>query len=101
MHLRSGRGLAGGMDGFAWAQQRLRGDARPVGALAAHKLDQGNAQTALRQGSGAVLPRRAAADDDDVIVPAHRGGSSAVWPLAMYCACRLLLNGMLIDHGLT
>ena len=64
------RRLARGVHRLARAQQRLRRDARPVGALAADQLalDERDAQAALGQRAGAVLARRAAADDDDVVV---------------------------------
>ena len=62
--LRARRRLAGRVHGLARAQQRLRRDARPVGALAADELalDEGDAQTALGERAGAVLARRAATD---------------------------------------
>src|SRR5262249_58967803 len=66
-----GRGrLARGLDGLARAQQRLRRDAGPVRALAAHELalDDGHAQAALGQRARAVLAPRAAAEHDDVVV---------------------------------
>ena len=52
------------------AQQRLGGDARPVGALAPDELglhDHG-AQTALRGPVGDVLTDRSRSDDDDVVL---------------------------------
>ena len=68
--LRGGRGLARGVHRLARSQQGLRRDARPVRALAADQLslDEGDPQTALGQGAGAVLTRRAAADHDHVVV---------------------------------
>src|SRR5262249_25095129 len=71
---RGRRRLVGAAHRLARTQQRLRRDARPVGALAADQLalDQPDAQAALGERAGAVLARRAAADDDDV-VRAHVG----------------------------
>ena len=62
------------VDRFARAQQRLRGDAGPVRALAADELalDEGDAQAAFAQRAGAVLAGRAAADHDRVVVAAHQ-----------------------------
>jgi hypothetical protein len=64
--------VARGVHGFARAQQRLRRDARPVGALAPHELalDQGHPQPALGQRTGAVLARSTGAEHDDVVVVA-------------------------------
>jgi hypothetical protein len=57
---------------FAGAQQGLRWDACPVGALATDKaaFHDGDAQAALGRRAGAVLPRGATPEDDDVIVTA-------------------------------
>ena len=70
------RRVAGGVHRLARTQQRLRGDARPVGALAADELalDHRDAQAALGKRASAVLARRAAADHDHVVV-AHTGTS--------------------------
>ena len=72
---------------LAGPQQRLRRDARPVGALAADQLalDERDAQAAFGERAGAVLARRAAADDDDVVV-AHVGSSSPACSATMYAA---------------
>ena len=72
------RRLAGAVHGLARAQQRLRRDARPVGAFAADQLalDDGDAQPARGQRGGAVLAGRPAAEDDHVVV-AHVGSSVA------------------------
>jgi hypothetical protein len=66
--------------GFSRTQQRLRRDARPVGALAADELalDDRDAQAAFCERAGAVLARRAVADDNDVVGVAHEGSSSDV-----------------------
>ncbi len=63
--------------GLARPQQRLRRDARPVRALAPDELplDDGDAEPALGERSGAVLPGRPAAQDDDVVV-AHDATAS-------------------------
>ena len=76
--LRARRRVARRVHRLARAQQRLRRDARPVGALAPDQLalDEGDPQAAFGQRAGAVLARRAAAEDDDVVV-AHRGSSSS------------------------
>ena len=68
--LRARRRLVCVVHGFARTQQGLGRDARPVGALATHELtfDHGDAQTALRQRTGAVLAGRAGTEDDDVVV---------------------------------
>ena len=52
-------GIARRVDRFSGAQQRLRRDAGPVGALPADELalDDGDAQAALRQGARAMLAR--------------------------------------------
>ena len=73
-------GVARGLHRLAWAQQRLRRDAGPVGALAPDQLalDDRHAQATLGQRAGAMLAWRAAAENDDVVVathaPACRGG---------------------------
>ena len=61
-------------DGFAGSQQRLRGDARVVGALAGDQLalDDGHLEAALGQVGRAVLARGPGPYQDDVIVGAHR-----------------------------
>ena len=81
--LRGRRRVARGVHRLAGAQQRLRRDARPVGALAADELalDERDAQAALGERAGAVLAGRAAADDDDVVVAAHQRRPS-MWRLA-------------------
>ncbi len=81
--LRARRRVARGMHGLAGAEQRLRRDACPVGALAPDQLalDERDAQAALGQRAGAVLPRRAAAEDDDVVVAAHQRAPS-MWSAA-------------------
>jgi hypothetical protein len=68
------------MHGLTRAQQRLGGDARPVGALAADQLalDDGDAQSAGSQRRSAVLAGGAAAEDDDVVVAAHVGSSASL-----------------------
>ena len=70
--LRGRAGVARALHRLARAQQRLRRNAGPVGALAADQLalDDGDAQPARRQRRGAVLARRPAAEDDHVIVAA-------------------------------
>jgi hypothetical protein len=64
---RAGR-LAGGLDGLARAQQRLRRDAGVVVAFAADQiaLHDRDPQAAVGQVSGAVLAGRARPDHDDV-----------------------------------
>ena len=71
--LRGRRRLARAVHRLARPQQRLRRDARPVGALAADQLalDDRDAQPALGQRAGAVLAGRAAAQHDHVVVVAH------------------------------
>ena len=73
-------GLARTVHGLARPQQRLRGDARPVGALTAHEfaLHNGHAQTTLRERPRAVLAGRTAAEHDHVIVAAHQRPGSRV-----------------------
>src|SRR6266511_2685542 len=65
--------LAGVGERLAGAQQGLRGDARPVRALAADQLAFHNrdAQPALGQPGRAVLTGRAGSDDDHVVGLAH------------------------------
>ena len=67
--LGAGRRLACLLGRLAGAQQRLGGDARPVGTLAADQLafDEGDPQSTVGQLAGAVLARRAGAQDDDVV----------------------------------
>ena len=67
------RRLARAVHRLAGAQQRLGGDACPVGALAPDQLalDERDPQAPLGQLAGAVLARRATAEDDDVVVGAH------------------------------
>ena len=81
------RRLTRGVDGLAGAKQRLRRNARPVGALAAHQfaLDERDPQAAFGQRAGAVFAWRAAADDDDVVV-VHVGSSVPACSAAMYSA---------------
>ena len=78
------RCLARAVDRLAGPQQRLGGNAGPVGALAADQLtlDDRDAQAALGQRARAVLAGRAASEHDHVVV-AHR---------------RQLLAGALADH---
>ena len=74
--LRARACLARALHRLARAQQRLRRDARPVGALAADQLslDDGDAQPARGQRRSAVLAGRPAAENDHVVV-AHVGSS--------------------------
>jgi hypothetical protein len=74
------RRLTRAVDRLARPQQRLRGDARPVGALSSYEfaLHDRHAQAALRESTGAVLARRSSAEDDHVIVTVHLGSSSSV-----------------------
>ena len=67
------RCLARALHSLAGAQQGLRGDARPVGALAPHQLalDERDPQPAFGKRTGAVLARGAAADHDHVVVLAQ------------------------------
>jgi len=76
--LRTRRRIARGLHRLARAQQRLRRDARPIGALAPDQLPlhEADAQAAFRERGGAVLARRAAADDNDVVVAAHQRAPS-------------------------
>src|SRR4029450_145271 len=62
--------LARPLDGLAWPEQRLGGDARIVGALPAHELAFHDRDPKPTRGerAGAVLARRAAADADHVEV---------------------------------
>ena len=75
--LRGPRGVPSGMRGLAGTQERLRRDARPVRALAAHQLslDDGDPQAAIGQRARAMLTRRAAAHHDHVVVGGHIGSS--------------------------
>ena len=70
-------GLARSLHGLPRPEQRLGGDARPVGALAADQLalDDRDPQTALGKLAGAVLARRAAAEHDHVIVATQESAS--------------------------
>ena len=74
--LRARAGLARALHRLARAQQRLRRNASPVGALAADQrsLNDGDAQPARGQRRSAVLAGRPAAENDHVIVTvrAHR-----------------------------
>ena len=72
------RRVTRGVHCLTWAQQRLRGDAGPVGALATDQLalDDRDPKAALRQLAGTVLSRRTAANHDDVKVGAHVGSST-------------------------
>ena len=69
-------GLPRALHRLARAQQRLRRDASPVGALAADQfsLDDGDAQPVRGQRRSAVLTGRPAAENDHVII-AHVGSS--------------------------
>ena len=80
-------GLARGVHRLTRAQQRLRRDARPVGALTADQLslDDGDAQPAGSQRRRAVLARRSTAENDDVVV-AHVGSSAPDCSATMYAA---------------
>jgi hypothetical protein len=71
------RRLARAVHRLARAQQRLRRDAGPVGALSSHELalDHRYAQATLRERPRAVLARGARAEHDHVVV-AHLGSSS-------------------------
>ena len=66
----------GGMDGLTRAQERLGGDAGPIGALPAHQLplDDGHPQAPGGHRPGAVLPRCAPTEQDHVEV-AHSGSA--------------------------
>ena len=88
--LRGGPGLACAVHRFARPQQGFRGNAGPVGALAADQfsLDDGHPQSPRGQGCCAVLAGRAAAENDDVVVRGilteeGRGAWSAPVRLAM------------------
>ena len=86
VHLRRGLDVARALHRLAGAQERLGGDARPVGALAADELplDDGDAQAALGERGGAVLAGGAAAQHDHVIVGAHVGSSVPACSATMY-----------------
>ena len=91
--LGAGRRFACLLGRLAGAQQRLGGDARPVGALAAGQLafDDGDPQPTVGQLPGAVLARRAGAQDDDVVaahvvVPAPAWSEGPDCSSTMYCA---------------
>ena len=73
VHLGARRRLARAVHRLARSQQRLRRDARPVGALAANQLalHHRHPQPALGERAGAVLARGARAQHDDVVVVAH------------------------------
>jgi hypothetical protein len=85
--LRAGAGLTRGLHRLPRAQQRLRWDAGPIGALAANQLslDHGDPQPARSQRRGAVLTRRAATENDHVVV-AHRGNSAPAFSAAIWAA---------------
>ena len=72
------RGLVRVVGRLARPEQRLRRDARPVGALAADELalDDGDSEPTLGERAGTVLAGRAGAEDDDVVV-AQDGSSLA------------------------
>src|SRR3954452_632919 len=74
--LRSAGGVICASCCFAGAQQRLRRDARPVGALATDEftLDERDPQSALGERAGAMLSGGAATYDDHVVV-VHDGRS--------------------------
>ena len=68
---------------LAGAQQRLRGHARVVGALAADELllDQRHLEPAVGEPAGADLARRARTDHDHVELPlAHASSTVALTP---------------------
>ena len=69
---------------LAGAQQRLRRDARPVGALTADQLalDDGHAEAAFGERAGGVLARGAAPEHDHVVVPVRRARHPARRSLA-------------------
>jgi hypothetical protein len=71
--LAGARRLARRLQRLAGAQQRLRGDARPVRALAADELalDERDAQPAVGERPGAVLAGGPAAEHDDVVGGGH------------------------------
>ena len=73
------RRLARRLERLAGTEQRLRRDARPVVALAAHQsaLDDGHAQVPVREVPSAVLARRARSDHYRVVV-AHARASRAM-----------------------
>ncbi len=83
--LRPCRRVPCGVDRLAGTKQRLRRDARPVGALAPDQLplDERDPEAALGKRTGAVLAGRAAADDDHVVVAAHRAASSMCRPASV------------------
>src|SRR5581483_12522102 len=62
--------------------------ARPVGAQPTNQvsLDDGDAEAALGEGAGAMLPGRAATQNDDVVVNRHEGSSSPACSRTMYSA---------------
>ena len=68
-------GVACCVDRLARPQQRLRRDARPVGAFAPDEItfDDRDLRPSGGERAGAVLPRRSRAQHDDVEVRAHRG----------------------------
>ena len=85
--LRSPRRVVRGPDRLAGTQQRLRRDARPVGALAPDQLalDERDTQPAFGERADTVLAGRTAADDDHVVV-AHVGNSVPACSATMYAA---------------
>ena len=85
--LRGRAGLERALHRLARAQQRLRRNASPVGALAADQLalNDGDAQPARGQRPGAMLARRPAAENDHVVV-AHVGSSVPACSATMYAA---------------
>ena len=87
--LRARAGLARALHRLARAQQRLRRNASPVGALAADQLplDDGDAQPARGQRRGAVLAGRPAAQDDHVVL-AHFGSSVPACSATVYSPAR-------------
>src|SRR5215469_9929453 len=74
--LRARRGVSGMLHGLAWAEQRLRWNARPVCALAADQLslNDGDAHPARSKCRSTVLTRRPAAENDRVILTARAHG---------------------------
>jgi hypothetical protein len=73
-------------DGLEWAQERFRGHARPIGALAAEELllDEGDRDLGVEppERRRERLARRAAAEDDDT-------GISLCHGRRMHCSCSI------------
>ena len=89
--LRARAGLAGALNRLAGPQQRLRGNARPVGALAADQLalNHGDMQPARSQGRGAVLARCSAAQNNHVI-GTHSSSTALTSHVALVRTCHQL-----------